>query len=182
MNEVARRGSSIARIPTIPWLAFEQFKDTLVDNNCAWIDGARFNSLRLERVCVSQELFLQHPIHPGRTQCRRKTKQGGTTDHLLHTSQPFLSKSRWRSTQWGLHNSQVSALSQQLETWSRRRLLGKTVLNTRSRIAILAGEIKCNNRTQSCAARLHLLSDFSERRSNTIRKTLNPSTCAEWDT
>ena len=40
--------------------------------------------------CGSQGLFLLHPIHPGeRTHSRRKTKQGGTTDHLLHTSYPF---------------------------------------------------------------------------------------------
>ena len=43
-----------------------------------------------ESGCVSQGLFLQHPIHPGgRTHCRRKTKQGGTT-----TSESFLGKSR----------------------------------------------------------------------------------------
>ena len=28
MKEAARRGSSIVRIPKIPWLTFEQFKDT----------------------------------------------------------------------------------------------------------------------------------------------------------
>ena len=57
-------------------------------------------------------------------------------------------------------SAQESALSQQFETWSRCRLLGKIVLSTRSRIAILADEIKCNNRTQSCADRLHLQSNF----------------------
>ena len=58
----------------------------------------------------------------------------------------------------------------------------KIVPRTRSRISILADEIKCNNRTQSCAGRLHLLCNFSEWSSKTIRKTLNPSTCCEGDT
>ena len=31
MKEAARRGSSTARISKIPWLTFEQFKDTLVE-------------------------------------------------------------------------------------------------------------------------------------------------------
>ena len=51
-----------------------------------------------------------------------------------------------------------------------------------ARITILADEITCNNRTQSCAGRLHLQSNLSERRWSTIRKTLNSTTCAEGDT
>ena len=45
--------------------------------------------------------------------------------------------------------------------------------SSRSRIAILANEVTCNHRTQSCASRLHL------QRSNNVRKTLNPMTRAE---
>ena len=45
--------------------------------------------------------------------------------------------------------------------------------STRSRIAILANEVTCDHRTQSCASRLHLQSSLSKRRSNTVRKTLN---------
>ena len=55
--------------------------------------GHIFNSLQLARVCVSQGSFLQHSNRPWeRTHCRRKTKRGGTTDHLLDTSQPFREK------------------------------------------------------------------------------------------
>ena len=82
-------------------------------------------------------------------------------------------KSWWRSTQCWLRNAQARALSQQLETWSSR-LLGKIVPSTRSRIAILANEIKCSNRTQFCAGKLHLPSNFSERRSNIIRRLSTP--------
>ena len=70
-------------------------------NNCAWIDGHDWKEFVFHK-----GLFFQHPLHPWeRTHCRRKTKQGRTTDHLLHISQPVRRKSRWRSTQWWLHNS-----------------------------------------------------------------------------
>ena len=42
-----------------------------------------------------------------------------------------------------------------LETRPRCCLLGKMVSSTRSRIAILANEIKCHTRTRSCVGRLH---------------------------
>ena len=53
------------------------------------------------------------------------------------------------------------------------------IQSTRSRIAILADEVSCNHRSQSCASRLHSQSFFSKRRSNTVRKTLNPMTSAK---
>ena len=40
-----------------------------------------------------------------------------------------------------------------------------------SRIAVLADEVTCNRRTQSCASRLRLQGYFSKRRSNVVRKT-----------
>ena len=43
----------------------------------------------------------------------------------------------------------------------------------RSMFAILANEIECNKRTQSSAGEMHLQGNFSERRSNTFRKTLH---------
>ena len=63
-------------------------------NNCACFDGAQFNSLQLERVCVSQgSSFSIHSILENGLMAGR----GGTTDHLLHTSQPIRVKFRWRS-------------------------------------------------------------------------------------
>ena len=79
----------------------------------------------------------------------------------------------WRSTQWSLYNSQESAQSQQLETWSGCRFLGKIFQSTRSRIAILADEITCNNRTQSCAGRLHLHRNLWKRRESTLFERLS---------
>ena len=55
----------------------------------------------------------------------------------------------------------------------------KKILSTRSRIAILADEVTCSHRERSCASRLHLQSSLSKRRSNTVRKTLNPTTRAK---
>ena len=58
------------------WLVFEQFKTHKWNYFNTWTDGARHNSLWLERVCVPQGLFLQHQLHPWeRTHCRRKTEQ-----------------------------------------------------------------------------------------------------------
>ena len=68
---------------------------------------------------------------------------------------------------------------QSLETYSGCRLLDKIIPSTRSRIAILADEVTCSHRERSCASRLHLQSYLSKGRSNTVRKTLNPSTCAK---
>ena len=137
--------------------------------------GAHSNALRLERVSVSQELFLQHSIHPWeRTHCRRNTEQGGTTDNLLHTSQPFRRKTRWRSSQWWLYSSQESALSKQVETQSRCRLSGKTFPSTRSRIAILADEMTCNIRTRSGAGRLQLPSNLAEKDRSLFERLSTP--------
>ena len=55
----------------------------------------------------------------------------------------------------------------------------KIIQSTRSRIAILANEVTCNHLERSCASRVHLQSNLSERRSNTVRKTLNPTTRAK---
>ena len=60
----------------------------------------------------------------------------------------------------------------------RMPLLDKIIQSTRTS-AILANELTCNHRTQSSASRLHLQSYFSKRRSNTVRKTLNPTTSAK---
>ena len=73
------------------------------------------------------------------------------------------------------HCSSTSALPQSLETQSGCRLLGNITPSTKSRTAILANEVTCNHRTQSCASRLHLQSNLSERRSNTVRKTKQKS-------
>ena len=61
----------------------------------------------------------------------------------------------------------------------RMPFVGKLVPSTRPRIAILANKVTCDHLEQSCAGRLHLQSNLSERRSNTIRKTLYPTTRAE---
>ena len=42
-----------------------------------------------------------------------------------------------------------------------------------------ANKVTCDHRTRSGASRVHLLSNVSERRSNTDRKTLNPTTRAK---
>ena len=66
-----------------------------------------------------------------------------------------------------------------METCSGRRLLGKIIPCTKSWITILANETQRNNRTHSCAGWLHLHVNFTERRSNNLRKTLDTSTCAK---
>ena len=58
----------------------------------------------------------------------------------------------------------------------------KFIPSTRARIAILANDVTSNTRTQSSAGRLHLQSNLSERRSNTVRMTLNATTRTEGDT
>ena len=52
----------------------------------------------------------------------------------------------------------------------------KSLRSTRSRIAILANKVSCDLRTRSCASRVHLQNNLSERRSNTVRQTLNATT------
>ena len=183
MKEVTRRGSSMARITKSHWLIFEQFKDTLVELQLRLSWWSTFKFLTLGKSLCSTEFVPSTSTPSLRTdslQEENKTRNDDrpSSSHL----QPFRGRSRWRSTQWWLHNAQESARSQQLETWSRFRVLGKIVPSTRSRISILADEIECNHRTQSCAGELHLQGNFSKRTSNTVRKNLNPSTCAKGDT
>ena len=182
-EELTRRGSSMARIAKIIHLLSSNPRTHWWNYNCAWVGGARFNSLRLERVCVPQSLFLQNLLYPWeRTHCRRKTKQGMTTDHLLHTLNPFgadpdeEAPSDDFTMPKKVHDHSNWKHDQDSAYW------GKIVPSTRSRISVLADEIECNHRTQSCAGELHLQGNFSKRTSDTVRKNLNPSTCAKGDT
>ena len=110
-----------------------------------------------------------------RTHCRRKRKQGGKTKNLLHTSQPFSWKIRRRSTQWRSSSTKESALPQQLEALPRCYVLDKIIMQ------FWQTKVKGHTRTRSYARRLHPQGNFSERRSNVVRKTHNPSTCTKDD-
>ena len=118
MKEVTRRGSSFVRIPKIPWLIFEQFKDTLVEfqlhmnwwgqvqNPYDW-KGSVFH-----RGCsLNIKSILENGLNAG----GKQSKEGRQTIFFTPLN-PFRRKSRWTSAQWWFHNSQESALSQQLET------------------------------------------------------------------
>ena len=70
-RKAARPDSSTARIPKIPWLTFEQFKDTWWNTIWPWTDGVHSNSLQLERVYLSQgcsfsiiQSFLENGLVP----------------------------------------------------------------------------------------------------------------------
>ena len=52
--------------------------------------------------------------------------------------------------------------------------MGKIIPSTRSRIAIRANKVTCDHRTRSCASRVHLQSNLSERTSNTGRRLSTP--------
>ena len=73
----------------------------------------------------------------------------------------------------------LMCLAKKKKTESGCRVLGKCIPSTRSWIAILANEVTCNHCTQSCAIRVHLQSNISERISNIVRKIFNPTTRAK---
>ena len=57
---------------------------------------------------------------------------------------------------------------------SRCRVLDKILQSTRFGIVILINKVICDHHPQSCARRLHLQSNFWEKRSSIVRQTLNP--------
>ena len=59
--------------------------------------------------------------------------------------------------------------------YSGRRLLGQFSASIGQRTTILADKVKCRNCIQCCAGRLHLQGNFSKRRTNSIRETLDAS-------
>ena len=90
------------------------------------IDGSRWNSVQLERTCLSQKMLCQHQSHPQDKSRRwRERKQRGKTNLLLHTTQPFRWKSRWRRTRRWHIKTEESSLLQQLETQPRCCILGQ---------------------------------------------------------
>ena len=143
------------------------------------------NSVQMERVCVSQGLFLQHSIHPWeQTHCRRKpeNKEGRQTIFVTPLN-PFGENpdeeapsvditiprkvhyhSNWKRNQDAVYWVELSrAQDQGLRFWRDRS-------HMRSSYTIPV--------PADCTLQSHL----SEMRSNTIRKTLNPTTLAEGDT
>ena len=138
-------------------------------------DGMHVYSSQLERVHLSERLFLERSIYLGeRTDSGWKRKRQSTASSLLCNSELFSWKSRWRRTPWWFRSSSESALSQSLETASRCRLVGKIVKSTRFGIANLANNVICDHHPQSCVRRLHLQSNLWEnRRSSIVRNTLN---------
>ena len=179
MKEAARQDSSTVRIPKIPWLTSEQFKDTLVEYQLTWVDGYilipyNWKEYIFHRGCsFSIQSILENGLIPG-----GKESKGGRQTIFFTPLNPFGGDSDEEEPR------DDYTIPQKVHYHSignviRCRLLGKIIPSTRSRIAILANEVTCNHRTQSCASRLHLQSNLSKRRSNTVRKTLNPTTRAE---
>ena len=105
----------------------------------------------------SQGLFFQHPTYPG----ERNIPSGKESedDRLFFTPLNPFGKIPMKKKPWWSHNSSKTALTQKLKRNQDAVYLGKIFPSTRSRIAILANEVTCNHRTQSCASRLHLQSN-----------------------
>ena len=118
-------------------------------------------------VYLSEGLVSHHPIFSReRTDIWwMKATKDGRLSSLNHLTS--LVEIPMKKNQWWLHNS---------SKWV-------TVIPcTRSRVAILANKVSCDLRAPSCASRVHLHSNLSERRSNTVRKTLNTTTRANSQT
>ena len=119
-------------------------------------------------------------LETGLVTAGRESKEGRQT--IFFTPLNILVKIQMKQHPTRSCKTKKGALPQQLGVHPRCCLLGKVVPRTRSRIAILANEVQCNNRTQSFAGRLHPEGDPWKRRSNTTRKTPNTSACATGNT
>ena len=147
-----------------PWLTSEQFKDTLVEYRLTKLmvytrNLHNLNSISVTRVGLSScNLFSGTDWYLGEW----KRQSDGRLSSLNHLTS--LVEIPMKKNQWWLHNS---------SKWV-------TVIPcTRSRVAILANKVSCDLRAPSCASRVHLHSNLSERRSNTVRKTLNTTSRAK---
>ena len=180
MKEAARGGSSTARIPKIPWLSFEQSKDTFVVYQLTLSWWGIFGFLTIEKsLCftgvVLSAFNLSLGTHWFRVE-RKATKDGRLASwlHLTLVVEIPMKRKPVMTTQF-LKKCTITVIVNII----KMPLLGKIFPGTISRIAILEDEVTCNNRTQSCAGRLHLQGNLSQRRSNAVRKTLNSTTRAE---
>ena len=90
VKETARQESNTVRIPRIPWLTSEQFKDTLWNINWPWVDGVHSDSLQFGK-SIFFTGFVLSALNPSlRTDWfrveRKATKHGrlSSSHHLTH--------------------------------------------------------------------------------------------------
>ena len=160
--------SSTAWISKIPYCTFVPH---WWETDSAWVDGSHRYSFQMERILVSSRTF-----HSSLEDEKAKTEDRPSSSHFSTRSGTIQTKNLAMTCQ----ENDKSTVSQKVEKYSGRRLLGQFSQSTRQRrITILAVKVQCRNRFQLCASRFHLQSDFPKRRTNFIWNTLDASSRTE---
>ena len=170
----------LQKIPRLP-VVYSHFSGIHCwERDCSWVDGSCRHSIQMERIPVSPRMLSWCHFNPQVwTDSWRKRKQRGTTNCLLHTSQPVRGQSRWRRTQRRHVGAEKSTLTQQIQASSRRRPLDQLGESTRKGTAVLADKVSRHNCSRYSAGRLHRKSGMPAMRQNFIWKTLHSSAISE---
>ena len=86
--KVTKQGSSIAKIPNIPWCTFRAIQGHTGGNMIApESDESRRDSVQVERICTPYSLFFQRRVYPwNRTHCgwtREKREDKPSSSHIV---------------------------------------------------------------------------------------------------
>ena len=171
-KEVARSGSSVVKFLKKSWAYLRAIQGHTSGITIApelmghVLLPYTWKELLYHKGCsFNMKSILEHGLIAG----GKETKEGRRTIFFTPLTEPFWERWGGRSSSWRPVSSEKVSLQQQLETWSRRCLLGKLIQSTGSRITIWADEITCDYRTQSFATGFHLKGHCQERRTDTLR-------------